>query len=227
MADWSWKQAVAKCVLDIVNRSNSPNFTLEQVYAYSGQLSRLFPRNKNVRPKIRQVLQRLRDQERFVSFLRKGRYSLNLEHEELQAEPALRGQEGIRSRATKRVVRNIRLRDTFLAAEIKRRYNHICQVCRRPLLLNENICYAEAHHLKPVGSPHYGPDVPGNIIVLCPNHHALFDRWVATIEPDSLRIRHQVQGVFPQDAQLYVQEWHVLNRIYLRYHHKRFIDSAA
>jgi predicted restriction endonuclease len=226
MADWSWKQAVAKCVLDIVNRRRSADFSLDELYGYSEVLSTLFPRNRNIRAKIRQILQRLRDQDNFVRFLGKGSYALNLEHAEVVGEPALLAREGIESPITKRVIRNLRLRDTFLAAEIKRRYDHVCQVCRRPVLLREGVHYAEGHHLKPIGSPHYGPDVAGNIIVVCPNHHILFDRAVATIEPDTLRLRHHVKGVFPSDARVHLQRWHTLNPRYLVYHHKRFLETA-
>ena len=227
MADWSWKQAVASRVLQIVNRKNSVAFSLDEVYAYTDELSRLFPRNRNVRPKIRQVLQRLRDHEGFVSFLGEGRYSLNLEYQELQGEPVLRGQDGVESPITKRVFRNVRLRNTFLAAEIKRRYGDICQVCRIPLVIAATRYYAEAHHLRPMGQPHLGPDTAGNIIVLCPNHHAMFDQGVATIIPGSLKIAHQVEDVFPQQARLYVEPWHVLNRKHLEYHHRRFCEAAA
>jgi predicted restriction endonuclease len=227
MADWSWKQAVAGYVLTIVNRKQSAYFTLNEVYRYSDELSKLFPRNRNVHEKIRQVLQRLRDQESFVRFVARGQYVVNLEHQELARDPPLLGRRGIESPLTKQVVRNLRLRDTFLAAEIKRRYNHVCQVCSTPLLLKKGLCYAEGHHLKPMGSPHYGPDAPGNIIILCLNHHVLSDRAAAAIEPDTLRLCHHVEGVFAPNARLTVQPWHKLNPRYLAYHYTRFLETAG
>jgi type II restriction enzyme len=48
-------------------------FALSDVYIFEGQLARLHPANKNVRPKIRQQLQVLRDLG-FVEFLGGGRY---------------------------------------------------------------------------------------------------------------------------------------------------------
>jgi predicted restriction endonuclease len=33
----------------------------------------------------------------------------------------------------------------------------------------------EVHHLRPLGAEHKGLDNHGNMLVLCPNHHALFD----------------------------------------------------
>ena len=35
--------------------------------------------------------------------------------------------------------------------------------------------YSEAHHIRPLGSPHNGPDIAENILVLCPNHHVMCD----------------------------------------------------
>lgn len=35
--------------------------------------------------------------------------------------------------------------------------------------------YAEAAHIRALGSPHNGPDVIENVLCLCPNHHVLFD----------------------------------------------------
>ena len=35
--------------------------------------------------------------------------------------------------------------------------------------------YNEAHHIKPLGRGHDGPDAAKNIIVVCPNHHAMLD----------------------------------------------------
>lgn len=44
--------------------------------------------------------------------------------------------------------------------------------------------YAEAAHINPLGKPHNGPDVEGNILCLCPNHHVMFDNGVFTIADD-------------------------------------------
>lgn len=67
------------------------------------------------------------------------------------------------------------LRDTSLTRDLKRLHNHTCQICGERLELSTDKHYSEAHHIKPLGSPHNGPDISENIIVLCPNHHALCD----------------------------------------------------
>jgi len=67
------------------------------------------------------------------------------------------------------------LRDTALARTLKEIHDDCCQVCGETLELRDGARYSEAHHIKPLGRPHYGPDIEGNILVLCPNHHALCD----------------------------------------------------
>jgi type II restriction enzyme len=52
-----WLIEVLKCV-EQIGRSE---FSLSDVYAFEGRLQQAFPENNNVRPKIRQQLQRLRD----------------------------------------------------------------------------------------------------------------------------------------------------------------------
>jgi len=45
--------------------------------------------------------------------------------------------------------------------------------------------YAEVHHLKPLGQD--GPDTDANMLVLCPNHHVLFDYGVIAINPEDTK----------------------------------------
>ena len=50
-------------------------FTIEDAYAFEGQLSQLYPGNRNVKPKIRQQLQSLRDRG-YLEFVSRGYYRL-------------------------------------------------------------------------------------------------------------------------------------------------------
>ena len=63
------------------------------------------------------------------------------------------------------------LRDTELARKIKKLHKNECQLCGTTITLQDGTSYSEAHHICPLGTPHNGPDVAGNILVLCPNHH--------------------------------------------------------
>jgi type II restriction enzyme len=62
-------------VLNVVRSLNKPQFSLSDVYARSDELSKLYPDNHNVQPKIRQQLQILRDLG-LLEFLGSGSYRL-------------------------------------------------------------------------------------------------------------------------------------------------------
>ncbi|MBJ8007706.1 HNH endonuclease [Bacillus cereus] len=79
------------------------------------------------------------------------------------------------------------IRDTNLTRDLKRLHNHTCQICGERLELSADKHYSEAHHIKPLGSPHNGPDIRENIIVLCPNHHALCDYGAIPLNYSTLK----------------------------------------
>jgi len=60
-----------KCVESIGRQE----FGIEDMYAFEAQLSQLYPDNRNVKPKIRQQLQFLRDLG-YLDFTSRGRYRL-------------------------------------------------------------------------------------------------------------------------------------------------------
>jgi len=66
-----WLLDVMKCVESLGKRE----FTLDEVYAFDRYLGGFYPANQNVRPKIRQQLQYLRDRE-YIEFLERGSYRL-------------------------------------------------------------------------------------------------------------------------------------------------------
>lgn len=79
------------------------------------------------------------------------------------------------------------LRDTELARRIKRLHDYRCQICAHTIVLPSGEKYAEAHHIRPLGTPHNGPDVADNIICVCPNHHAELDYGVSELSLSDLR----------------------------------------
>ena len=62
-------------VLKAVEAIGRETFALDEVYAQEARLQRAYPRNNNVRPKIRQQLQVLRDQG-LIEFVGRGKYRL-------------------------------------------------------------------------------------------------------------------------------------------------------
>jgi hypothetical protein len=69
-----WLVEVMKCVEEIGKR----DFQIEDMYAFEDRLSQVYPENKNVKPKIRQQLQVLRDCG-YLDFVSRGYYRLRSE----------------------------------------------------------------------------------------------------------------------------------------------------
>jgi len=80
------------------------------------------------------------------------------------------------------------LRDTALARWLKHIYDYECQVCGMAIELFNGGRYAEVHHIQPLGAPHNGPDILENMLVLCPNHHAMCDLGAIRLSLKELRI---------------------------------------
>jgi type II restriction enzyme len=66
-----WLVEVMRCVESM----GKNEFELDDVYRFEKHLGKLYPNNQNVRPKIRQKLQELRDHG-FLDFVARGRYRL-------------------------------------------------------------------------------------------------------------------------------------------------------
>jgi len=97
----------------------------------------------------------------------------------------------------KESVQHLLIRDTKKALKIKKDYDYTCQVCGQRLEIH-GAPYAEAHHLKPLGGIHGGPDSVDNILCLCPNHHVLFDYFAMPLEPAKIRLneKHKLRPSF-------------------------------
>jgi hypothetical protein len=80
------------------------------------------------------------------------------------------------------------VRDTELARHVKFLHDYECQICGETIDLPDGGRYAEAHHVRPLGSPHDGPDVIGNIVCVCPNHHAQLDFGAIRLNLGTLRL---------------------------------------
>ncbi|WP_436762858.1 HNH endonuclease [Streptosporangium sp. V21-05] len=106
------------------------------------------------------------------------------------------------------------IRDSLLADQIKRAHDFRCQICGDRLALRRGF-YAEGAHIRPLGKPHNGPDEPGNLLCLCPNHHVLLDRGMVTVQAD-LTVTDMASGASLGD--LRVTENHEISQDHLEYH---------
>jgi putative restriction endonuclease len=70
-------------------------------------------------------------------------------------------------------------------------------------------------HIKPLGRPHNGLDVDGNVLCLCPNHHAQLDKGGITIGDDRRVIDCRTgQPIGP----LYLKAIHRIDLVSVAYH---------
>jgi putative restriction endonuclease len=105
------------------------------------------------------------------------------------------------------------IRNSKLGRKIKKLYNSKCQVCNLQITTEAGL-YAEAAHIKPVGTPHNGPDMIENLLCLCPNHHLMFDRGVFYISADM-----NLNGI---KGKLNVHAKHIISKDYLDYHRRMY-----
>lgn len=101
------------------------------------------------------------------------------------------------------------IRDSLLSRRVKQLHGYKCQLCRHSIELPDGSRYAEAHHLQPLGSPHDGPDIEGNVICLCPNCHVELDYGVRNLRMEDIVV---VPG-------------HVIDERFIRYHNDKCVGQ--
>lgn len=116
------------------------------------------------------------------------------------------------------------LRDDKLVREMKQLYDDTCQLCGDRRLQGNDIGYSNVHHIKPLGKEHSGPDVPGNVIVLCPNHHDDFDNGMLTVDPKSLEITHEYEDHLTGEK-VKVKRGHEIGSQFLAYHNQTIVNE--
>ena len=104
------------------------------------------------------------------------------------------------------------VRDPANVIAVKALYDHQCQGCGERVETAAGP-YAEAAHIRPLGRPHDGPDAVSNMLCLCPNCHAAFDRGGWTVNE-----RGEVEWLNGRTTQLHVKARHDLDREQLAYH---------
>lgn len=105
---------------------------------------------------------------------------------------------------TSRVIRN-----SQVGSNVKSLHNYTCQICSLRLETPAGP-YAECCHIKPLGKPHNGPDVPENVLCLCPNCHVLFDNHALQLT-DDLNVVESNKG-------LRLHPQHKIGINYIKYH---------
>lgn len=110
------------------------------------------------------------------------------------------------------------VRETAVTRSVKERHGFRCQVCGQAVETPAGP-YAEAAHIRPLGRPHDGPDVPENVLCLCPNHHVAFDRWAFAVADSGALV-----GL---PGRLRTARGHTPARVHLAYHRALYHAAAA
>ena len=191
-----WKKETLNALTRMSLRHGRNSFTRQEII--DGELANIIKavKSKGQTPAqtLSRVLQKLRD-EGYVDFEGRGAYLLlqstvsyktsDIQEIEIYETPE-------RHAAT---VHRI-MRDSGIVRELKRLYAYKCQVCGTRIELSSGF-YCEAHHLKPLGAPHNGPDIKGNIIIVCPNDHVRLDYGAIHLSKDMLKLsKHDIASEF-------------------------------
>lgn len=84
----------------------------------------------------------------------------------------------------KRYLREAPLRNEWLAESLKSYYSNRCQVCGNDFQPKYGQPYSESHHIQYLSDG--GPDLSGNIVVVCPNHHRIIHSTHAEFDRSNL-----------------------------------------
>lgn len=105
---------------------------------------------------------------------------------------------------------------------LKNLYSNVCQICSTAVDIGHDRYYSEVHHIQPLGK-HLGPDILENMIVVCPNHHAMFDRGALTINVTKKTIQHS-NPKHPLNGKRLLLK-HDIGHKYIEYHNRYIFDA--
>ena len=117
------------------------------------------------------------------------------------------------------------IRDSALSRFLKSLYGYRCQICRFSFKLPSGSKYAESHHVRPLGRSHGGIDKETNMMVLCPNHHAMMDFGVIAVHPDELVVLSATGNTRYDNKPLALLN-HPIDKEFLDYHMANIFDKV-
>ncbi len=118
---------------------------------------------------------------------------------------------------------NVIVRNSSLATWVKQIHNWHCQLCSARITTHTG-AYAEAAHIRPLGTPHNGPDQTSNILCLCPNCHKRFDAFVWHVS-DAGQVVDTITRETLGDLRL--DPRHQVGREHLAYHREQCMLLSA
>jgi len=165
----SWKQAV----LNIVKEIPGNEFTLSDVYHHISEIDRFFPKNRNIKAKIRQQLQFLRA-DGYIEFLNnKGDYRKIVDSDveykylnEIIVQTNLKNYRVEDNWANQK----IRVGQGYFRKQVLYHFDYECCICQFDI---ERLL--EAHHIHPWNQDPDNRLNPSNGLSLCKIHHGAID----------------------------------------------------
>ncbi|MFI1362559.1 YDG/SRA domain-containing protein [Streptomyces griseochromogenes] len=118
------------------------------------------------------------------------------------------------------------VRDHAVIRNVKGLHEGECQVCGLRLVGPDGKPYSEGAHIRPLGKPHWGPDVEPNVLCLCPNCHVRLDIGAIVIDDDwSIIVRAGgLRGSIR--PKLMRHRKHKIHVDYIRYHREWWLSRA-
>lgn len=105
--------------------------------------------------------------------------------------------------------------------ELKAVYNFTCQLCNHPLTRGYGEPIVFGYYLQPLDEG--GPDAPENLLILCPNHRALFEAGSLALDIERRRVVH----IDPRDRQngraLVIK--HQISPAFIEYHNRKVFKA--
>lgn len=117
---------------------------------------------------------------------------------------------------------NVTERNQTIIKYLKDLYKDTCQICGEKIEIDKGIFYSEVHHIQPLGE-HKGPDIIENMIVLCPNHHSMFDKGAITIDLKRKLVIHKNPDNPINGKSITIK--HRINDKYISYHNKNIFSK--
>ena len=110
------------------------------------------------------------------------------------------------------------VRSTKVVEYVKKIYDHTCQICGVRLSTRNGEGYSEGAHIQALGGLNRGPDVPQNVLCLCPNCHVQFDFGAIVVQQDRTVLRDgRPAGMLAE------HELHSVGDEFLAHHRAKFL----
>lgn len=113
------------------------------------------------------------------------------------------------------------VRDSKKVTILKKMYENCCQICGDSITLLKEIRYSEVHHIQPFNRTHKGIDDIPNMLVLCPNHHQLFDLGILALNPEDHKTLLHLDPKNPLHNKELNLSFHKLSSTCVRYHYEK------